>query len=450
MTDQTKTSATKAESLEQQPQPATAQAAPQRTPEPHPVQLLQQALSVSPAALRLPDLLRLQRTVGNQVVQRLARGHVQRQAQPSAPENQTGLPDQLKAGVEALSGLALDDVKVHYNSSRPDTLGALAYTQGAEIHLGPGQEQHLPHEAWHVVQQKRGQVKQTRQAKGVAINDEQALEKEADVMGAKAWHTAFSLAAQPVADGPKNSGPKIVQRLIWYDHSVPEFQVDGKKPGFIGAVKALSVPGGKSRDHIVPYAAIENDLAVLLNNLLSGTILFTTIEDLTDALFPTKVANKSYQTMMAARNNLFNALTLGQAPYYQQYARALASSLNSSRENIRIGDAALNSSIGENLDADFLPGFYVLASSLSVLAASGPKTLFPSTYYLRLTPPSEAVIYEYQTHTTQDLSFVLNFATNTQVSSVDAPRSTHHTKPVAGLPVIVFDPLGLRLPFYYA
>ena len=29
---------------------------------------------------------------------------------------------------------------------------ALAYAQGSDIHLAPGQEQHLPHEAWHVVQ----------------------------------------------------------------------------------------------------------------------------------------------------------------------------------------------------------------------------------------------------------------------------------------------------------
>jgi hypothetical protein len=30
--------------------------------------------------------------------------------------NNTGLPDQLKSGIEGLSGHSLDDVKVHYNS----------------------------------------------------------------------------------------------------------------------------------------------------------------------------------------------------------------------------------------------------------------------------------------------------------------------------------------------
>jgi hypothetical protein len=101
--------------------------------------------------------------------------------------NKTGLPDQLKAGIENLSGYSLNDVRVHYNSPKPAQLQALAYTQGTEIHVAPGQEKHLPHEAWHVVQQKQGRVKPTLQMKGkVNINDDAGLEKEADVMGAKA------------------------------------------------------------------------------------------------------------------------------------------------------------------------------------------------------------------------------------------------------------------------
>jgi len=102
-------------------------------------------------------------------------------------ENKTGLPDNLKSGVENLSGHSLDDVKVHYNSSQPASLQAHAYAQGTDIHVAPGQEKHLPHEAWHVVQQKEGRVQPTRQLKGTTnINDDAGLENEADVMGAKA------------------------------------------------------------------------------------------------------------------------------------------------------------------------------------------------------------------------------------------------------------------------
>ena len=101
--------------------------------------------------------------------------------------NNTGLPDQLKNGIESLSGMSMDHVKVHYNSAQPAQLNALAYAQGNDIHLGPGQEQHLPHEAWHVVQQAQGRVKPTMQMKeGVPVNTDVSLEDEADRMGAKA------------------------------------------------------------------------------------------------------------------------------------------------------------------------------------------------------------------------------------------------------------------------
>jgi hypothetical protein len=96
------------------------------------------------------------------------------------------LPTQLKSGVEQLSGLNMGDVKVQYDSPNPSKLGAAAYAQGSDIHLGPGQEQHLPHEAWHVVQQKKGKVKTTATVNGTAVNEESTLEKEADQMGSKA------------------------------------------------------------------------------------------------------------------------------------------------------------------------------------------------------------------------------------------------------------------------
>ncbi len=105
-------------------------------------------------------------------------------------ENNTGMPDNLKAGVESLSGIDMSDVRVHYNSSKPAEVGALAYTQGTNIHVAPGQERHLPHEAWHVVQQAQGRVRPTMQMKDVAVNDDKGLEQEADEMGAKATASA--------------------------------------------------------------------------------------------------------------------------------------------------------------------------------------------------------------------------------------------------------------------
>lgn len=115
----------------------------------------------------------------------LANGALQRASAPLRPNN-TGLPDDLKNSVEALSGYSLDDVRVHYNSSKPAAVQAYAYTQGTDIHLAPGQEKCLPHEAWHVTQQMSGRVPPTTSIGGVAVNDDASLEREADVMGARA------------------------------------------------------------------------------------------------------------------------------------------------------------------------------------------------------------------------------------------------------------------------
>lgn len=141
--------------------------------------------------------------------------------------NRTGLPDTLKAGVEQLSGLSLDHVKVHYNSSRPAQLNAFAYAQGSEIHVAPGQEKHLPHEAWHIVQQAQGRVKPTRQMKtGVPINDESHLEKEADTMGQR--------ASRVLTESPK------VQRIASSDFTV-ESQSSNETHALEGDVAQLTV-----------------------------------------------------------------------------------------------------------------------------------------------------------------------------------------------------------------
>lgn len=123
---------------------------------------------------------------------------IQKQASSDgkAKANHTGLPDTLKSGIENLSGYSMDDVKVHYNSSKPAQLQAHAYAQGTDIHVAGGQEKHLPHEAWHVVQQKQGRVAATTQMKGFAVNDTLDLEREADRQGDKAANMTVHHSSQ--------------------------------------------------------------------------------------------------------------------------------------------------------------------------------------------------------------------------------------------------------------
>jgi hypothetical protein len=126
---------------------------------------------------------------------------------PDHPNN-TGLPDSLKAGIESLSGFAMSDVRVHFNSSRPARFQALAFTQGTQIHVARGHEQHLPHEAWHVVQQLQGRVKPTMQMnQGVPVNDDDRLEREADVMGTRAVEKSVEVARAPEEIKKPQSNP---------------------------------------------------------------------------------------------------------------------------------------------------------------------------------------------------------------------------------------------------
>ena len=93
------------------------------------------------------------------------------------------LPGDLKTGAENISGIDMTDVRVHYNSEIPSHIDALAYTAGEDIYLGPDQEKHLPHETWHVVQQKQRRVDGGVQAMGRRINTDIGLETEADRIG---------------------------------------------------------------------------------------------------------------------------------------------------------------------------------------------------------------------------------------------------------------------------
>lgn len=129
-------------------------------------------------------------------------------------ERQTGLPTGLRASIERLSGLALPDVKVHENSRRPAALEACAMTCGNEIFLGPGQEKHLAHEAWHVVQQRQGRVKSNLQVNNVRVSEDSSLEREADHMGARAAAGIISsketMVTPATTAGPANA--PVVQR----------------------------------------------------------------------------------------------------------------------------------------------------------------------------------------------------------------------------------------------
>ena len=88
----------------------------------------------------------------------------------------------------------LSSVNLHPDSPTPQEVGALAYTQGHDIHFAPGQfkpdtqagRQLIGHELAHVEQQDAGRVQPTTEIGGMPVNDNPGLESEADQIGAKA------------------------------------------------------------------------------------------------------------------------------------------------------------------------------------------------------------------------------------------------------------------------
>ncbi|BBM86359.1 eCIS core domain-containing protein [Candidatus Uabimicrobium amorphum] len=207
------------------------QTAPKPTQDTPSVNVIQKA-SIDQSSMNYQDVMQLQNTVGNRavvqlfndgsssqapvdnVIQRLVQTTTSNLNRNTPIQKKDGLPGELQNGLEQLSGMNLSDVKVHYNSPKPKSVGALAYAQGTDIFVGRGQEKHLPHEGWHTVQQKQGRVKPTMQLKnGVAVNDNAGLEREADVMGQKAVNLGQKMASSSDNAVQRVAQSNVIQRV---------------------------------------------------------------------------------------------------------------------------------------------------------------------------------------------------------------------------------------------
>ena len=142
------------------------------------------------------------------------------QARPKPPApiqraaKRTGIPDRLKTGMEAVSSLSLDDVRVAYRSSKPARIGALAYAQGSDIHLAPGHDRHLAHELGHVVQQKQGRVRETIRVAGVPVNDHPALERDATALRGRAHRWTGDAPPVSLSRASLPTAQRVAQRFL--------------------------------------------------------------------------------------------------------------------------------------------------------------------------------------------------------------------------------------------
>lgn len=235
------------------------------------------------------------------------------EAQDKKPNN-TGIPDALKASIEKISGYSLDDVKVHYNSDKPAAVEAYAYAEGTDIYIGPGQEEHLAHEVWHVVQQKGGKVKPTTKVEGEgAVNDDAGLEKEADVMGDKAVQSKSKEedSTEELLQGDTDG--KVIQRMIGLridTDSIVYTQQDLKRPPGLGK-------GGSQGDHSTPYTVLQDQVANAIEmvslsdawtNLMDTFITYTKLPGWDESIKHIKETTASFVLNLLKTKGDINAL----------------------------------------------------------------------------------------------------------------------------------------------
>ena len=282
---------------------------------------------------------------------------VQRQANPAAASggpgaaparNDTRLPDGLKSGIESLSGLAMDGVEVQYNSVKPASLQAHALTQGMRIDIGPGQERHLPHEAWHVVQQMQGRVRPMVQLMGgTALNTDRALEREADVMGGR----ALSLGAGRLPQGGAPAGEAQLRGGIAQARSVVQ----------------MAAPGG------IEHAMNSCFVAALINT-------FTVVRPLRNLLIPTNNALHDGTPLAGMQSLLWRAVNTVDAQHRvpANWVSLIMASLAVNGIIVNAVDTADFSQVMAGVVAALTPGNAARGQANAMPASSGEVIWYPN------------------------------------------------------------------------
>ncbi len=171
--------------------------------------------AVEPAAkesVARAHVAQLQATLGNRATHQLLTGEAEAPEPIQRAVNRTGIPDPVLAKMENHFGQDFSSVKVHPSEPSVKDAGALAYTQSEHIHFAPGQfkpesdagQTLLGHELTHVVQQREGRAPVTGQlADGTPVNDNPALEREADREGANAVQAKRSPSGPAYQSSPQ-------------------------------------------------------------------------------------------------------------------------------------------------------------------------------------------------------------------------------------------------------
>lgn len=175
---------------------------------------------------------------GHELTHVVQQNGAQLQKKESDEPKEGNLPDPVQAKMEKAFNADFSDVKVHEHSASAKSFGAIAYTQGNEIHFASGYNPHssqdqeyLGHELSHVLQQRAGAVQGTHVENGHEVSDDASLESQAHEEGRKA---AQGESVSHETTSKQSSRPPSVQKKsqpiqMWRD--VPgQIQVESTAP----------------------------------------------------------------------------------------------------------------------------------------------------------------------------------------------------------------------------
>lgn len=113
---------------------------------------------------------------------------------PSPLTSSEKLPEGVRGKMESFMGEDFSNVRIRQASPFADRVGALAFTQGEQIHFASNRynpntqegQTLIGHELAHVSQQRQGRVPVSARINGFAVNTDRALENEAHSVGVRA------------------------------------------------------------------------------------------------------------------------------------------------------------------------------------------------------------------------------------------------------------------------
>ncbi len=313
----------------------------------------------------------------------------------------TKMPEGVQAKMQGSFGTDFSNVNIHQNDNSATEMGALAYTQGNDVHFASGQynpntqagQELLGHELTHVVQQREGRVKPTKQGKGLSVNDNPSLEHEADVMGARAA-TGKDVSVKGKGNGVQKQEGDVVdtktledQEKIFqnklndfinalngsitrlktcYNSAYDKFDAY-KDISFSGTAQVIAKNTFKEVLELIPYVGeyietafdiyVENRKEKYVNNVADFKIQM--VNDAEAALVK---ANKELRGLRTKKNNEFSGVTGNNSEKYKKRSEIISKMQKVINENDFFDDK----SVTDQIILSALPKF-LKATGLNVI-----------------------------------------------------------------------------------